>query len=1490
MRHMLVFGCAVTLMCSLAADRPGGQGRPAADPLPGLGAVFQVSGGATRDTNGDGIADTIAARIIVPAAATTEDAQAAVNIAARLGYETMAMTLPIVFTDADVKNAAGIVLPILIGRENTFVKKLAERGTIDLKPLAAGQGLVAVVRSPLGGSDGVVVVGGDDAGTLNAATELAARLPRLWSMAGIAIGGVEQQAVRYLSARGLPTLSAAVSSVVVDRERRGLATATVRVPVTSASAPRAVKLLEDLDLAHRRGLEPRTLNYANIAATAVEVVADGKIAGRVEVRRSGLNPRTLTPPLDPEEEAAAAAAQGERPPGELPAGGPPQAAAQAGAAQAVAAQTGTAQAGAQVGAQAGAAQAARPQTTPPAGTSPETGRGAAQAARPTTGAPSTAAAGPPPTPKTFDLSSVYSIDGWFGDTIADLIPDRTETTLILGEGPESVGAAHIAARLGLESTGITLPITKADDKVRDASRETNPILVGRSNKLVQQLNKIGKTRLDDLKAGDGAVHVVPRAFGNITATVVAGADQAGTNAAALYLARRVPYLWDTTRGAASLQDLVAEATQFFQARDGAGQVAMLMGELKSVLGDLKGKKVESVEAKLFVDKLDPKLDGYVDAAIKAAVKGVTTKVSSQRMTDPVTVFEDKIDIPWEVDEFWAKFCADVLPKVKPGSKVDVELRVSESPEVRRQIAEQARAELTKAGAASPRVRVLSAYKQGFLWLTEEVIPALKGKGARSVLVKVAEYHPDLEKKYKFYQVPTRWAHELYPADEIFQRDLGIARDAFNLELADKPKDIYEVEAFDARGKSLYKAAFSPKFVECEYLDKFPGWSRVDVTTGWLTASVDGKVAADVRIQTDPERFWDYYQSKVLSRVYDNVMRLTGNRPTPDKQPFHRDLDVEIWMSEPDFRIGVDEEQISSLEALHEDIYFVTLDFYSALGRTVSRQRLGSPGKVMPIIHPDRPGRPGQARVLYAANASPRPKLELSYTEKGGEKPVRVTRELARIETSAPIPVRAVVRSDRVREIELQIEPRDDREAGRAVDALDALVQLHTAGLYRASLSYDHVDQIAVSVVLKDGGTRRVVPTTGATAPSNVIPVPTAKPSHPLVVWDHIISPDESEEIVRKLAAYPEIKAYKAGRSYRERDIPVMEITLPTTGELVSLAKATMFKPTIFLVGRQHANEVTSTSHILRLAELLVTDPGYKEILKKVNVIVQPVENPDGAAMAYELQKLTPNHMLHAGRYSSLGSDVGGGAVGESPLPESLVRGRLWHDWLPDIYLNLHGYPSHEWVQPFAGYVPPGFRSYLISRGWYVVLSGLRDPRYPAYPQFTEAIRESVVREINSNADVRAMNLRHQARYRRWAFGLEPHVNNEEIYKDTMIYYSNPETGEPTGSRRAPVPATPRPGSRPSIGSWPQVTYLSSGASETPDETAQGSWLPLVTKPGLSFVMANIKYLRDGWHEVQHIDEDAGTDGALLTMLRVRPVLPAPPKLAAAKRGATTGGR
>lgn len=1380
----------VALLAVLAAaglDQPGaGESAPS-----GIADLFSVTRGMVRDTNGDGLADSAAARIIVPAKPSPEDVLAAANIAARIGYETAGMDLPLVLGEGNVARPQEIMLPILIGRENATIKKLAEQGALDLKALKAGQGVIAFVPALLGGSDGVIIAGGDNEGTLAAANELAARLPRVWSTTGITLAGIQDQALQYLRAKGVAASGAGIRSIIVDSDRRGIARIDLRVQVAAADGTRAKALLEDLDSAHRRGLEPRTLNFANVAVTNCEVVAGGKAAGLAQVRRAGLNSRTLTPPIDPDELA---------------------------------------------------------QDTPP-------------------GAP------PPSAPaKNFDLTSPYSIDGWFGDAYPDLIPDRTDTSLIIGDASESLGAGHVAARLGLETTGITLPITKIDRKVKEPNREASPILIGRTNTLVQQLIKIGKTRLDDLEAGEGMLHIVPRAFGNATATIAAGADPAGTLAACDYLARRVPYIWDVQRGAPAIEDAVTQVNRFFQAKSGAGQASQALGEIENVVSDLKEKKIESFEAKLFLEKADPALDAYLTGQLKKGLPGIPVAATSQGITEPVAVFEDKLDIPWEVDEFWAKFREGVLPKVKPASKVVIEARLSESPQVRLDIAAKARAELAKTGVTDARVVILSAYKQGFLWLAEQVVPELKGKGARSILIKVASVPPDFTKKYKFYSMPSRWLHELYPADEIFQRDLGIARDSFRLELVGDAGEIYSLEASDAAGKVIYRNSFSPKFVEREYLDKFPGWSRVQVTTGWIHATVDGNSVVDARIATDPERFWDHYQSKVLARVYDYVMKNTDNKPMPDKQPFHRDLNIEVWMSEPDFRLGIDEELVSSLESLHEDLYFVTLDFFDALGRTTVKRRLSSPGMIYPIVHPDRPGQAGQAHIFYAGNASAKPKIEISYKEKGIEKPVKVNRDLAKIDVTAATAGRMIVRADRIRELNLQVEAKDDREAARAADTLDNLARLHDNGLYRTSLSYGHVEGISVDIALKDARTKRLVKTTGE-APPTAIRAAREVPKSPMVTWDHIISPAESEEIVEKLSAFPEVKAYKAGVSYRGRDVSVMEITLPTGSELVSVAKLTAYKPTIFITGRQHANEVSSTSHILRLAELLVTDPSYKAILNKVNVILHPVENPDGAQMAFDLQKLTPNYMLHAGRYSALGTDVGSQTGQADPLlTEALVRGHMWREWLPDIYLNPHGYPSHEWVQQFSGYIPPGFRSYLFSRGWYTAISGMRDPRYAQFTQVAEAIREAIVREVNSSPEVRAMNLRHQDRYRRWAQGFSPYIFNQEIYKETAVNYSDPETGEPSGSRRATMGTS---GARPSMSAWPQVTYFS-GMTEAPDETAQGKWLDLVTRPGFGYLMACIKYLQEGKYEVQRITEESGRDAVSLTTFRARPVLPATP--------------
>ena len=128
--------------------QPGSIGKSAAAQrveVTGLASIYSLAGGAVRDTNGDGLADSVAARVIVAADPAVEDIQAAANIAGRLGFETTALSLPIVWRAPDVAQPAAVALPIIIGRSNQFVTRLVERGAIDLKSLKKGQGLLAVV-------------------------------------------------------------------------------------------------------------------------------------------------------------------------------------------------------------------------------------------------------------------------------------------------------------------------------------------------------------------------------------------------------------------------------------------------------------------------------------------------------------------------------------------------------------------------------------------------------------------------------------------------------------------------------------------------------------------------------------------------------------------------------------------------------------------------------------------------------------------------------------------------------------------------------------------------------------------------------------------------------------------------------------------------------------------------------------------------------------------------------------------------------------------------------------------------------------------------------------------------------------------------------------------------------------------------------------------------------------------------------------------------
>ena len=312
------------------------------------------------------------------------------------------------------------------------------------------------------------------------------------------------------------------------------------------------------------------------------------------------------------------------------------------------------------------------------------------------------------------------------------------------------------------------------------------------------------------------------------------------------------------------------------------------------------------------------------------------------------------------------------------------------------------------------------------------------------------------------------------------------------------------------------------------------------------------------------------------------MKVTDNRPMPDKQPFHRDLDIEVVDERarlPDRRRR--RADIVDRVAARGSV-FVTLDFFDALGRTTTRRRLAAPGRIFPIMHPSREGKPGEVRIHYAGNASATARLEFSYREKGVEKPVRVTQ--AADEDRHDGAGGASRRScDRMRCRDRAACEMTRRPRGvRAADALDNLARLHDAGLFKTALSYDHVDRVGREGRLKDARARRVLnlPACGAVATCGGRRGRRRRDrSSPGITSSAPTRASRSSASSRRT---PKSRRTGPGTRIVAADISVMEITNPTASELRLPREADDVQADAVRYGRQHANEVSSTSHILRL--------------------------------------------------------------------------------------------------------------------------------------------------------------------------------------------------------------------------------------------------------------------------------------------------------------------
>ena len=1369
------------------------------------GVVFQ-------DRNRDGAIDFVDARIVLPEQPSSAELAAASDVAARLGYETSAMNLPVPVARGF---QPGDSPTIFVG-----VKSLAGSGaTLDAiggAGLKAGDG--AVVAFSLAGKTAVAVLGGDDAGIAAAGVMLAGHLPYVWDMKGPTTDRIADEVKQFLAGKNVTASSAAASAVYLHS---GVPDGVDRVAVSLQMASggdfvKAMVALNQFKATSTRDAK-RPLSYATVRSVHIRLRAPGSSPLAIDL------PRTT-----PAEPVAASA--------------------------------------------------------PPV-------RRAGGAAK-----------------ENFDLSTFYANEGALADSDNNLIPDRVDV-LLSAEGDGSEGIIDLAARLGLESTGISVPIARTAKALTAPASEPILVLIGTSHPVVEQLIKDGRWQAPSLQPGEGLIQLVKKAFGEKSALVVTGGDATGLRRAVYQLAETFPHIWQRGKDRTTLEDVEEDVRRFVAGRSPAGQAAMSLYKLDKLAEQLKGKDLASAHVKVFVEKADEGFADVVKTQAAAAITAATLTVDVQNMDVQKgrTLISDDFGISSEVDEFWTKLRAKVIPNLKKRPVVTVEARLSEPPEIRRQIEQQARAELITAGAddKATTVTVLSAYKQGYSWLYDLVRPALAGKTVDQVTIRFAEIGPPSGWKQQGMYAPTRWLLEIYPIDEILASELKIGLKQIHFEMAPIGSPAYEVIATGPAGATLFRGTFDPAVVERPFFDRFPDYEHVRVTTGWIKASVGARAAIDERIATDPERFWDRFQSKTLPALYDHVMSLGNGKPRPEDAPFFGEMTVDLTLSEPEYRLPVDQEQISSMEALHEEIYFNTIHFFDVMGRFTRGAGLAYPGRVIPMMHPKADGRAGRAKISVTGFDVARPSVLVEYTERGGRTGV-VRLDVPKIAVDRPQTLAATVRAGRngIARLDLRVKvdtEKDERDAliKRTADErvdrtmLSAeqtaavfanLNRLRAAGLYRDALSYHDLAGVRVTIgweheskpgteiiaSLDPNGTPAPWPDITTYGVARKLPFDGAQggqPSDPLVQWDTPIPPPEAYGVLAKMSSFKEATVYKVGQSYLGKDVWAMDLMPPIEASHWSQAKQTTMKPTIVYSARQHANEVSSTSHVLKMAELLLTDPAYRDKLNKVNVVVHPITNADGAQLAYDLQKTNPTHMLHAGYLGSLGVDVTSAQWDPDPIyPESGIRPKIWRTWLPDIFLNPHGYPSHEWVQIFSEYAAwvrtrsVETRDYWTMRGWWMPGFGwLDDARYPRHKDEQMKLLAMITDYAKQAPGTVALNARAYDRYQRYSFDFDQ-KNFKLDFTDGVLIYKSIK-----GARANPL-------SPDFMTRNPNVTIWD-GVTEAPDETARGDWMKLVANAGLQWDKAILEYLVQGHHDVERKLEPFW-NGVSLSMNRPRPPKPA----------------
>ncbi|NWG01238.1 MAG: hypothetical protein HXY44_00085 [Syntrophaceae bacterium] len=637
--------------------------------------------------------------------------------------------------------------------------------------------------------------------------------------------------------------------------------------------------------------------------------------------------------------------------------------------------------------------------------------------------------------------------------------------------------------------------------------------------------------------------------------------------------------------------------------------------------------------------------------------------------------------------------------------------------VRRNIERQFKKWVSQFGIEVNRVKitVLNAYKPGLSWIKEVVLKEIKELNVDRIEIAFKEFHK------KGLEEPLRWLQEIHPVDEILSRGLSISKNKIEFKKTTQLKEVYRFRAW-RKGKVVYERSFSPKWIAQPYLTPFQRAAKVHPTTGWIEMKINGKEITTQRIKTGIEKIWEIYQRDILRLIEKEMKKVLSGKRRFLPGPVFDELRFDVYFYYPMEPLKIDEERISPLEALHEDIYFVTLDYFSNLLKNKGISNL-SLGRILPIIHPGNRGEDERFKFTLVH----RRKKPQSFREA--------------VETQ--ITLNEILFKWSKTEIDFSLEIERGNDLKKLKDQLTYFNLSGDRDFRITKISKDEFGRrklrahaIGKGFKLKNQLIRKI---------GRLEDIPDDRP----------IGYRESLKLIHSFDGIQGIKVIREGRSFEGRSLYSLEHTYPYQSAFISHAKQIIFKPTFFINCRHHANEISSTNAGFKLSYLLTQAPQYRRLLKRVNVVINPMENPDGVVLLKEMLKNTPTDKLHAARYNGAGQEYYEEYFNpKTPFGEARAKSSIWERWLPDICVDNHGFPSHEWEQPFSGYSPYRYRDFWIPRALvYLYLPHLKGKNRSQTRFNTEALRHCLGKNISKDKRVIILNRRYSERYwkyrRRW---------------------------------------------------------------------------------------------------------------------------------------------